>query len=137
MALRSSDLLDDSCCGVKWRRATITRHGEQATDDWQASATESDWQSNGVLSRPTQKSIRLRKRPKTMKTTKKQPASAGRMPRFVRWALARFRLNLRVVCEESAGMGIIDYHDYPDADPAIPWHMATHTCRRCGKKFFI
>lgn len=57
--------------------------------------------------------------------------------KFIRRFIARFRLNKRIVCEESAGLDVIDYHDYTDADPAIPWHCALFTCSRCGKKFFF
>lgn len=57
--------------------------------------------------------------------------------RTARLFVARFRLNKRIVCEESASKGVIDYHDYTDSDCSMPWHMVLHTCRRCGKKFFI
>jgi hypothetical protein len=57
--------------------------------------------------------------------------------RLWRKILARFRLSLAAVCEESAGLGAVDYHDYPDSTVGEPWHFYTHTCKRCGKKFFI
>lgn len=57
---------------------------------------------------------------------------------FYRWFLARFRLNLQVVCEESAGKGPHeDYHDYPDDVHGQPWHFVPLKCVRCGKEFFI
>jgi hypothetical protein len=59
------------------------------------------------------------------------------MRRLKRWILARFRLDLDVVCEESRGLGLVDYHDYPDSTAGEPWHFYTHTCRRCGKEFTI
>lgn len=59
------------------------------------------------------------------------------MRRLWRWFLARFRLNLRVVCEESAGMGLADYHDYPDTSSGQPFHLGTDVCRRCGKEFVM
>lgn len=58
--------------------------------------------------------------------------------RFYRWFLARFRLNLQVVCEESAALGPNeDYHDYDDSEDKQPWHWHEMTCERCGKHFFI
>ena len=33
------------------------------------------------------------------------------------------------------GMGLIDYHDYPDDIVGTPSHGLTLTCKRCGKKF--
>jgi len=58
--------------------------------------------------------------------------------RLYRWFLARFRLNLLVVCEESAGLSPHeDCHDYPDDEYGEPWHFVEMTCVRCGKKFFI
>lgn len=56
---------------------------------------------------------------------------------FIRWFIARFRLNLRIVCEESDGKGVFDYHDYPDSIEGEPWHFTHLTCKRCGKKLFI
>ena len=53
-----------------------------------------------------------------------------------RWFLARFRLDLRVVCEESAGRGLADdYHDFPDDVLGTPAHFVTLKCKRCGKEF--
>lgn len=57
-----------------------------------------------------------------------------------RWRrfLAYYRLDLRAVCEESAGLLPGEgYHDYPDSTVGAPWHMYLHTCKRCGKKFTI
>ncbi len=55
-----------------------------------------------------------------------------------RWFLARFRLDLRVVCEESSGLSLCnDYHDYPDSAEKQPWHFCVLTCERCGKEFTI
>jgi hypothetical protein len=51
--------------------------------------------------------------------------------------LALFRLDLSAVCDQSAGMGLIDYHDYPDSQHGEPWHFYVMTCRRCGKQFTI
>lgn len=48
---------------------------------------------------------------------------------------ARFRLDLKVVCEESKGSR--DYHDYPDDEHGQPWHFVTLKCKRCGKEFYI
>ena len=51
---------------------------------------------------------------------------------------ARLRLNLRVVCEESRGMGPHDdYHDYPDDIHGQPAHFVPLTCKRCGKEFYL
>jgi len=57
--------------------------------------------------------------------------------RYRQWFLALFRLSLTAVCEESRGLGLVDYHDYPDSTVGEPWHFFTHTCKRCGKKFTI
>lgn len=58
--------------------------------------------------------------------------------RWYRWFLARFRLNLQVVCEESVGLGPHeDYHDYGDDVLGTPDHFVEMTCKRCGKHFYI
>jgi hypothetical protein len=58
--------------------------------------------------------------------------------RLWRWFLARFRLNLRVVCEESAGLDPHqDYHDYQDDEWGTPAHFVPLTCKRCNKQFYI
>ncbi len=59
------------------------------------------------------------------------------MRRLWRWFLARFRLDLDAVCDESLRMGPVDYHDYPDSIEGEPWHFCTLTCKRCGKPFTI
>lgn len=51
--------------------------------------------------------------------------------------LATSRLSAKAVCEQSAGMGLVDHHDYPDSVEGQPWHMCELTCKRCGKKFVI
>lgn len=52
--------------------------------------------------------------------------------------LARFRLNLQVVCEESEELDArSDYHDYPDSESGEPDHFLLLTCKRCGKQFYI
>ena len=55
--------------------------------------------------------------------------------RLWRKLLASLRLDLQVVCEESAGWGLVDYHDYPDTEHGQPFHMGTDRCKRCGKEF--
>lgn len=57
--------------------------------------------------------------------------------RLYRRFLAFWRLDLQVVCEESASMGDYDYHDYDDDVHHEPWHFIHLTCGRCGKKFMI
>jgi hypothetical protein len=59
------------------------------------------------------------------------------MRRFWRWVQARFRLSESAVCELSKGMGLVDYHDYPDDEHGQPVHFATLKCVRCGKEFTI
>jgi len=59
------------------------------------------------------------------------------MKRLVRRLLARLRLSLSAVCEESRGKPPVDYHDYPDGIAGEPWHFYMHTCKRCGKTFTI
>ena len=51
--------------------------------------------------------------------------------------MAWTRIDLDAVCDLSLGMGEIDYHDYPDSFEGEPWHFATLTCKRCGKRFTI
>lgn len=58
--------------------------------------------------------------------------------RFYRWCAAYFRLDLKIVCEESRDKGPWeDFHDYPDDVIGKPWAMCQMTCKRCGKKFYI
>ena len=60
------------------------------------------------------------------------------MRKIWRWFLARFRLNLQVVCEESAGLDPYnDYHDYDDTDDGEPFHFIAMKCKRRGKEFYI
>ncbi len=54
-----------------------------------------------------------------------------------RWFLAQTRLSPDAVCEQSRGLGLVDYHDYPDSEYGEPWHFYVHTCKRCGKDFTI
>lgn len=54
-----------------------------------------------------------------------------------RWLLAWFRLSPQAVCEESRELGVTDFHDYGDTEEGVPWHFALHTCKRCGKRFYI
>jgi len=53
------------------------------------------------------------------------------------WFLAFTRLSKAAVCEASKGLGLIDYHSYPDSTVGQPWHFYVHTCKRCGKRFGI
>lgn len=53
------------------------------------------------------------------------------------WLLAYFHLSDAAVCEMSRGMGVADYHDYPDDERGIPVHFATLRCKRCGKTFHL
>ena len=59
------------------------------------------------------------------------------LKRLSRFLVACFRLNGKIVCQESSGRGLVDYHDYPDTKEKEPWHMAELECERCGKKFII
>jgi hypothetical protein len=59
------------------------------------------------------------------------------MRRLCRWFLARFHLSDSAVCELSKGMGMSDYHDYPDDEIGDPMHFCTMKCKRCGKDFII
>ncbi len=55
-----------------------------------------------------------------------------------KWLLARFRLDMRAVCDLSAGRGLYDdFHDYPDDVIGTPAHFVEMTCKRCGKRFCI
>ena len=54
-----------------------------------------------------------------------------------RWLLARFRLSPLVVCQMSYGMGLDDYHDYPDTKDGYPDHFSVLRCARCDKSFTI
>jgi hypothetical protein len=58
--------------------------------------------------------------------------------RLWRRFLARFRLSMTAVCEESKGRGLYnDYHDYGDSEDGLPWHFVVMRCVRCGKEFII
>lgn len=59
------------------------------------------------------------------------------MPRFLKYLLATFRLHKGIVCEMSAGLGLNDFHDYPDGEFNQPWHFYNHRCKRCKKEFWI
>ena len=59
------------------------------------------------------------------------------MRRLWNWFLARFRLSDRAVCELSQGLGLCDYHEYPDSVEGYPHHLCELTCKRCGKSFII
>jgi len=61
----------------------------------------------------------------------------GWWSRLKRWYKARFRTDLQVVCEMSQGMGLRDYHDYPDTESGQPFHMVSDFCVRCGKEFMM
>jgi hypothetical protein len=56
---------------------------------------------------------------------------------ILRYLAAVFRLNRRAVCEMSSGLGLINFHDWPDGEFRQPWHMYVHRCARCGKEFTI
>jgi len=51
--------------------------------------------------------------------------------------LAYFRLSESAICEESRGMGMIDFHDYHDDIDGYPDHFCKLKCKRCGKEFTI
>ena len=61
------------------------------------------------------------------------------MPHFLKYLLATFRLNRRLVCEMSMGLDMNnDFHDYPDeSDFAPAMHDYVYHCARCGKGFTI
>lgn len=63
--------------------------------------------------------------------------SEGRLRGLWHRFLAYFRLNKKLVCEMSRGMGDTDYHDYPDSIEGGPLHFTRLTCKRCGKRFTI
>lgn len=59
-----------------------------------------------------------------------------RLRRLWRRFLARTRLSLTAVCQES--LGDRDYHDWSDeSEVAGPMHFYTYHCARCGKAFTI
>ncbi len=61
-----------------------------------------------------------------------------RIARFWLWVQAYLHANNAAVCEMSRGMPVHTcYHDWYDGVANQPWHLYTHTCRRCGKKFTI
>lgn len=57
--------------------------------------------------------------------------------KLIRKIIAILRLSDKIVCEESAGMGLYDYHDYPDSIEGEPWHFIGMECKRCNKKFIM
>jgi hypothetical protein len=59
------------------------------------------------------------------------------MRRIILRLLAWLHWSDKAVCEMSKGMGLADYHDYPDDVQGEPWHFAELTCKRCGKTFTI
>lgn len=58
--------------------------------------------------------------------------------RWLCWFLARYRLDLEMVCTMSKGRPMeADFHDYQDGLFGTPDHFTVHVCRRCGKMFTI
>lgn len=57
--------------------------------------------------------------------------------RLYRRIMAYWRLDQQIVCEESIGMGLYDYHDYRDSLDGEPWHHCTMKCKHCDKEFMI
>lgn len=56
--------------------------------------------------------------------------------RLWRRFLASTRLSLAAVCEESRGLGDLDYHSVRDAaDVGKPERWMVYHCKRCGKRF--
>lgn len=54
------------------------------------------------------------------------------------WIKARYRWDLRAVCVMSRGRGQwTDFHDYPDDEYGMPFHILPMRCKRCGKKFYM
>jgi hypothetical protein len=52
--------------------------------------------------------------------------------------LASTRLNLTIVCEESAKLGEYDYHNHRDDADQAPWDVeGERRCCRCGKVFRV
>lgn len=51
------------------------------------------------------------------------------------WFVAFFGFSEKAVCY-MASVGY-DYHDYHDGVLGIPEHFIPHTCKRCGKDFWI
>ena len=86
---------------------------------------------------PRNRSLSQTCKPYDRSCANQMSAPIPRPPRFFRRLLARFRLSDKAVCEESASLGVIDFHDYPDTEEGVPWHMVLHTCKRCGKRFYI
>ena len=57
--------------------------------------------------------------------------------KFLLRLVAFFHMNKKCICEESADMGVYDFHDYTDSIEEFPDHFTLLTCKRCGKKFYI
>lgn len=55
---------------------------------------------------------------------------------FLKFLLATLRLNKRYICELSAPLGLLDFHDEHDEHDWAPSSTAIrHYCSRCGKEF--
>ena len=60
------------------------------------------------------------------------------MIKIIRFYIALFHLNDKIVCEESERLkSVIDFHDYKDSIEGEPWHFVLLQCKRCGKYFRI
>lgn len=70
----------------------------------------------------------------TMKAKKDNTPTKVLVTRLTRF-LAFFRLSDTAICTASKGMGLNDYHDYPDDEQGEPQHFFELTCKRCGKRF--
>lgn len=58
--------------------------------------------------------------------------------RLWEWILARYRLDLKAVCEMSQGRGPHDdFHDFSDDEYFRPYHFILLRCRRCKKEFYL
>ena len=57
--------------------------------------------------------------------------------KYMKRLMALMRWSKRIVCEVSAEMSHIDYHDYTDTVDKIPDHFSLMICERCGKEFYI
>ena len=57
--------------------------------------------------------------------------------RWWSWFLARTHLSADAVCAMSLGQGAEDFHDWRDTTAPLGSQFYVHSCRRCGKVFYL
>ena len=57
--------------------------------------------------------------------------------KILKYISAFLRIRQKDICAMSTDMGNYDFHDWPDGEDQMPRHFYLHTCKFCGKHFYI